>query len=199
MTPSLTAQGAEACLTSESKWDAAHPSCDSPSTSRRCRIPHGAAPLVQAMPVWAVETQRALSRNCRDARAYGHRTTAMHDNECTPLHYTDYIKDNLRLGGHKTTDLLQARLLLLIVGSDCVACVRLCKQAVDHPATKTYFSAHASASKLFRQRSFKQKCFSKRAVNNLELAYFDKHALELEQTHLRKSSLEPTSLSKNLF
>ena len=34
--------------------------------------------------VWSVKPRRASSRHCRDARFYGHTTTAMHDNEYTP-------------------------------------------------------------------------------------------------------------------
>ena len=39
------------------------------------RTPHGASRLVQAMSAWSVNTRRAPSR---DARVYGHTTTAMH-------------------------------------------------------------------------------------------------------------------------
>ena len=46
--------------------------------------PHGASRLVQAMSAWSVKTRRAPPRHCRDARVYGHTTTAMYDNECTP-------------------------------------------------------------------------------------------------------------------
>ena len=42
------------------------------------RKPHGASRLVQTMPAWVVKTLRAPSRNSRDARVYGHTTTAMH-------------------------------------------------------------------------------------------------------------------------
>ena len=50
------------------------------------RTPDGASCLVLAMPAaWSVKTRRAPSRQCRDARVYGHTTTAMHDNEFTPL------------------------------------------------------------------------------------------------------------------
>ena len=38
---------------------------------------HGASRLVQAMPAWLVKTRRALPRHSRDARVYGHTTTAM--------------------------------------------------------------------------------------------------------------------------
>ena len=48
------------------------------------RTPHGASRLVLAMSAWSVKTRRAPSRHCRDARVYGHTTTAMHDNEYTP-------------------------------------------------------------------------------------------------------------------
>ena len=41
------------------------------------RTPHGV--LVQAMSTWSVETRRAPSRHCRDARVYGHTTTAVHE------------------------------------------------------------------------------------------------------------------------
>ena len=42
------------------------------------RTPHGALRLVQAMSAWLVKTQRVPSRHRRDARVYGHTTTAMH-------------------------------------------------------------------------------------------------------------------------
>ena len=42
------------------------------------RTPHGDSRLVQAMPAWLVKTRRAPSRDSRDARVYGHTTTAMH-------------------------------------------------------------------------------------------------------------------------
>ena len=48
------------------------------------RTPHGAWRLVLAMFAWSVKTRHAPSRHCRDARVYGHTTTAMHDNEYTP-------------------------------------------------------------------------------------------------------------------
>ena len=44
----------------------------------------GALRLVPAMSVWSVRTRRAPSRHCRDARVYGHTTTAAHDNGYTP-------------------------------------------------------------------------------------------------------------------
>ena len=40
--------------------------------------PHGASRLVQPMSAWLVKTRRAPSRHRRDARVYGHTTTAMH-------------------------------------------------------------------------------------------------------------------------
>ena len=46
--------------------------------------PHGASPLVQAIPTWSVKTRRAPSRRCRDARVYGHTTTAMHNMSASP-------------------------------------------------------------------------------------------------------------------
>ena len=42
------------------------------------RTPHGASRLVQAMSAWLVKTRRTPSRHGRDARVYGHMTTAMH-------------------------------------------------------------------------------------------------------------------------
>ena len=42
------------------------------------RAPHGASRLVQAMSAWLVKTRRASSWHSRDARVYGHTTTAMH-------------------------------------------------------------------------------------------------------------------------
>ena len=45
------------------------------------RTPHGASRLVQAMSAWLVKTRRAPPRHCRDARVYGHTTTAMRDYE----------------------------------------------------------------------------------------------------------------------
>ena len=46
--------------------------------------PHGASRLVQPTSAWSVKARRALSRHCRDARVYGHTTTAMLDIEYTP-------------------------------------------------------------------------------------------------------------------
>ena len=43
-----------------------------------CQTPHGASLLVQAISAWLVKTRRAPSRHSRDARVYGHTTTAMH-------------------------------------------------------------------------------------------------------------------------
>ena len=45
---------------------------------------HGASRLVLMMSAWLVKSRRAPSRRRRDARAYGHTTTAMHDNEYIP-------------------------------------------------------------------------------------------------------------------
>ena len=42
------------------------------------RTPHGASRLVRATCAWLVKTRRAPSRHSRDARVYGHTTTAMH-------------------------------------------------------------------------------------------------------------------------
>ena len=41
--------------------------------------------LVQSMSAWSVKTRHAPSRYCRDARVYGHTTTAMHEIESTSL------------------------------------------------------------------------------------------------------------------
>ena len=49
-----------------------------------CPTPHGASRLVQGMSAWSVKTRRAPSRHCRDARVYGHTTTAMHDMNGSP-------------------------------------------------------------------------------------------------------------------
>ena len=60
------------------------------------RTPRGASRLVQAVSAWSVKTRRAPSRRCRDARVYGHATTAMHDSEYTPsrgLKSTDGLID----------------------------------------------------------------------------------------------------------
>ena len=46
--------------------------------------PHGASRLVQATSAWSAKTRRSPSRHYRDARVYGHTTTAMHDNEYAP-------------------------------------------------------------------------------------------------------------------
>ena len=48
------------------------------------RTPHGAPRLVRAMSAWLVETRRAPSRHSRDARIYGHTTTAMHKRSTPP-------------------------------------------------------------------------------------------------------------------
>ena len=45
---------------------------------RLARTPHGASRLVQAMSAWLVKIRCAPSRHSRDARVYGHTTTAMH-------------------------------------------------------------------------------------------------------------------------
>ena len=40
--------------------------------------------LVETMSAWLVKTRGVPSRHCRDARVYGHKTTAMHDIGYTP-------------------------------------------------------------------------------------------------------------------
>ena len=42
------------------------------------RTSHSASRSEQAMPAWLVKTRRSPSRHGRDARVYGHTTTAMH-------------------------------------------------------------------------------------------------------------------------
>ena len=42
------------------------------------RTPHNASRLVQEMSAWLVKARRAPYRHSRDARVYGHTTTAMH-------------------------------------------------------------------------------------------------------------------------
>ena len=59
-------------LTNDSWKDAVHPSCDSPNTSRRFALGASNVCLV-------VENPTGFScRHSRDARVYGHTTTAMH-------------------------------------------------------------------------------------------------------------------------
>ena len=50
------------------------------------RTPHGPSRLVQAMSAWLMKTRRAPSRHSRDARVYGHTTTAMHELSTPPTH-----------------------------------------------------------------------------------------------------------------
>ena len=50
------------------------------------QMPHGASRSVKAMSAWSVKARRAPSQHCWDARVYGHKTTAMYDNDYTPLH-----------------------------------------------------------------------------------------------------------------
>ena len=48
------------------------------------RTPQGASRLVQEISAWSVKTRHAPSRHCRDARGYGHTTTAMNETEYSP-------------------------------------------------------------------------------------------------------------------
>ena len=48
--------------------------------------------------VWSVKTRRVPSRHCRDARVYGHATTAMDDIECTPPAGAPYTPPPLAKG-----------------------------------------------------------------------------------------------------
>ena len=49
------------------------------------RTPRGTSRLLQSMSAWSVKTRRVPSRHCRDARVYGHTTTAMHDMGTPPV------------------------------------------------------------------------------------------------------------------
>ena len=62
-------------VTTGSWKDAGHPSCDLLNTSRRFAL--GASNV-------CLETRRAPSRHSRDARVYGHTTTAMHKLSALP-------------------------------------------------------------------------------------------------------------------
>ena len=44
----------------------------------------GASRLVHAISAWSVKTRHAPSRHSRDARGYGHMTTAMHEYRVQP-------------------------------------------------------------------------------------------------------------------
>ena len=48
------------------------------------RTPHGASHLVQAMSAWLLKARRSPSRHGRDAKVYGHTTTA-HPPSCLGL------------------------------------------------------------------------------------------------------------------
>ena len=56
-----------------------------------CRTPHGDSRLVQATSAWLVNTRRAPSRHSREARDYGHTTTAMHKLSTPPPPPTPYL------------------------------------------------------------------------------------------------------------
>ena len=53
------------------------PACYSPNTSRRFAL------CASNVCAWSVKHRGAPSRRCRDARVYGHTTTAMHGNDYT--------------------------------------------------------------------------------------------------------------------
>ena len=55
------------------------------------RTPHGASHLAQATPAWLVKTRRAPPRHSRDARVYGHTTTAMHKLSTPPPTTTMFL------------------------------------------------------------------------------------------------------------
>ena len=46
--------------------------------------PRGASRLVQAMSAWSVKIRHVPPWHCKDAKIYGHTTTAMHDIEYPP-------------------------------------------------------------------------------------------------------------------
>ena len=52
--------------------------------ARRTPTSRFASRLVLTTSIWSAKTRRAPSRHCRDARAYGHTPTAMHDIEYPP-------------------------------------------------------------------------------------------------------------------
>ena len=51
-----------------------------PQSHATRRTAHGASRSLQALPAWSVTIWRAPSLHFRDARVYGIKTTAMHDN-----------------------------------------------------------------------------------------------------------------------
>ena len=67
----------KARFTSGCSHDAAHSSCDSPSSSRRFAL--GASNAS-----WSVKTRRTPSRHYKDAGVHGHKTAAMHDMSTPP-------------------------------------------------------------------------------------------------------------------
>ena len=71
----------------------------------RCLLPPPRSPLlVQAMSAWLVKTRRAPSRHSRDARVYGHTTTAMHELSTPPPLSPPPLKTPpLAPHGHTTT------------------------------------------------------------------------------------------------
>ena len=73
-----TCKGAQIRLTSGSWKGTVYPSSDSPNTSRCFAI--GASNVC----LWLVKIRRAPSRHNRDARAYGHTTTGMHQLSTPP-------------------------------------------------------------------------------------------------------------------
>ena len=60
------------------------------------QTPHGASRLVLATSAWSVKTRRAPSRHCRDARVYGHTTTACINMSTTPSASTRRSAQNLK-------------------------------------------------------------------------------------------------------
>ena len=61
------------------------------------RTPHGASRLVEAMPARLVKTRRAPFRHSRDARVYGHTTTAMHKLSTPPPPPLPHLSEKVTL------------------------------------------------------------------------------------------------------
>ena len=67
------------------------------------RTLHGASRLVLAMSAWSVKPRRAPSQHFRDARVYGHITTAIHDMNtppCPPAGLASVGSDTVKHAAH---------------------------------------------------------------------------------------------------
>ena len=71
--------------------------------------PIGALRLVQAMLPWSMKTRRAPSRHCRDARVYGHTTTAMHDMTTPSPPAASFSRGSQRVGGEQAEAIRRAQ------------------------------------------------------------------------------------------